>query len=182
MRIKAIETMYKGYRFRSKLEAKWAVFFDALGIEWEYEPQGFEMSDETRYLPDFRVMGTWCEVKFQGGDFSKAIQFAAENECRMWICEGLPDYAIYKTIFLDHEPECVVPRWDQAQRGDRLFYEVPCELPCGRPCRLGRDIHPIRIPKEHFSNGSHIFPNAVRAVRAARFEHGETPWGRRRYE
>ncbi len=35
--IKAIETVYKGYRFRSRLEARWAVFFDSLGIIWEYE-------------------------------------------------------------------------------------------------------------------------------------------------
>lgn len=30
--MKAIETRYKGYRFRSRLEARWAVFFDALGL------------------------------------------------------------------------------------------------------------------------------------------------------
>ena len=41
--IKAIETVYKGYKFRSRLEARWAVFFDALGVEWEYEPEGFEL-------------------------------------------------------------------------------------------------------------------------------------------
>lgn len=40
--IKAIETKYKGYRFRSRLEARWAVFFDALGVRWEYEIEGFE--------------------------------------------------------------------------------------------------------------------------------------------
>jgi hypothetical protein len=28
MSAKAIETHYKGYRFRSRLEARWAVFFD----------------------------------------------------------------------------------------------------------------------------------------------------------
>lgn len=28
--VKAIDTVYKGYRFRSRLEARWAVFFDAL--------------------------------------------------------------------------------------------------------------------------------------------------------
>lgn len=50
---KAIETEYNGYRFRSKLEARWAVLFDALNIEYEYEPEGFELSDGTRYLPDF---------------------------------------------------------------------------------------------------------------------------------
>ena len=51
--IKPIETEYKGYRFRSRLEARWAVFFDAIGAEWEYEPDGFILSDGTKYLPDF---------------------------------------------------------------------------------------------------------------------------------
>ena len=52
--IKAIETRYKGYRFRSRLEARWAVFFDALGLEWQYEAQGFE-ADGKGYLPDFEI-------------------------------------------------------------------------------------------------------------------------------
>jgi hypothetical protein len=43
--IKAIETRYKGYRFRSRLEARWAVFFDALGVEWEYEKEGFDLGE-----------------------------------------------------------------------------------------------------------------------------------------
>ena len=51
--MKAIETIYNGYRFRSRLEARWAVFFDALGIKYEYEPEGFEFQDGTMYLPDF---------------------------------------------------------------------------------------------------------------------------------
>jgi nucleoside 2-deoxyribosyltransferase len=53
--IKAIQTVYKGYKFRSRLEARWAVFFDALGLEWEYEPEGFDLGDGVWYLPDFRV-------------------------------------------------------------------------------------------------------------------------------
>lgn len=66
---KAIETVYKGYRFRSRLEARWAVFFDAVGIEWLYEPEGFEKriggDNFARYLPDFYLpeSGTWVEVK-----------------------------------------------------------------------------------------------------------------------
>ena len=51
----AIETEYNGYKFRSRLEARWAVFFDAMGIEYEYEPEGYEFEDGTRYLPDFRI-------------------------------------------------------------------------------------------------------------------------------
>lgn len=30
--IKAIETEYDGHRFRSRLEARWAVFFNAVGL------------------------------------------------------------------------------------------------------------------------------------------------------
>lgn len=63
--IKAIQTEYKGYKFRSRLEARWAVFFDAAGIKWEYEPQGFECEDGTRYLPDFYLpdYDWYAEVK-----------------------------------------------------------------------------------------------------------------------
>ena len=48
-----IQTEYKGILFRSRLEARWAVFFDSCGADWEYEPQGYECEDGTRYLPDF---------------------------------------------------------------------------------------------------------------------------------
>lgn len=63
--IKAIETEYNGYRFRSRLEARWAVFFDQAGITYEYEPEGFELEDGTRYLPDFYLpeLDTHVEVK-----------------------------------------------------------------------------------------------------------------------
>lgn len=50
--IKAIETEYKGYKFRSRLEARWAVFFDATGIQYEYEVEGFKKGTAC-YLPDF---------------------------------------------------------------------------------------------------------------------------------
>lgn len=67
--IKPIETFYNGYRFRSRLEARWAVFFDAMGIEYLYEYEGFERSfdDGTiiRYLPDFYLPNyqMFAEVK-----------------------------------------------------------------------------------------------------------------------
>lgn len=43
--MKAIQTEYKGYLFRSRLEARWAVFFDACGIAWEYEPEGYDLGN-----------------------------------------------------------------------------------------------------------------------------------------
>lgn len=38
--IKASQPSYSGYKFRSRLEARWAVFFTALGLQWVYEPEG----------------------------------------------------------------------------------------------------------------------------------------------
>ena len=69
--IKPIETEYKGYRFRSRLEARWAVAFDAMGIKWEYEPEGYDLGGGVYYLPDFYLpevrtrcgTGLWVEVK-----------------------------------------------------------------------------------------------------------------------
>jgi hypothetical protein len=52
--IKAIETIYKGYRFRSRTEARWAVYFDEYGTKWQYEVQGFQLPSGW-YLPDFYV-------------------------------------------------------------------------------------------------------------------------------
>ena len=62
--IAPIETTYRGYRFRSRLEARWAVFFDAAGIAWEYEPDGYRL-DSRSYLPDFWLsqLEAFVEIK-----------------------------------------------------------------------------------------------------------------------
>lgn len=66
--VTAIETHYGGYRFRSRLEARWAVFFDTLGLRWGYEIEGFRIPTRigtVNYLPDFYLpnSGQWVEVK-----------------------------------------------------------------------------------------------------------------------
>lgn len=63
--MKALETIYRGYRFRSRLEARWAVFFDTLGVRYDYEPEGFDLGDGLCYLPDFWLSSVrmWAEVK-----------------------------------------------------------------------------------------------------------------------
>ena len=62
---KAIETRYRGRTFRSRLEAKWAVFMDEMGVKWEYEPEGFTDERGGRYLPDFFLpdLGCFLEIK-----------------------------------------------------------------------------------------------------------------------
>lgn len=63
--IKPIETHYAGCRFRSRLEARWAVFFDNLGIRWEYEPQGYVVKGKP-YLPDFVLPDLKTSVEVKG--------------------------------------------------------------------------------------------------------------------
>lgn len=43
-----IPTAYAGVNFRSRLEARWACFFDNVGWDWAYEP--FDLDG---YIPDF---------------------------------------------------------------------------------------------------------------------------------
>jgi hypothetical protein len=49
-KIAAHPTMYGGVQFRSRLEARWAAFFDLLDWSWEYEPL-----DLKGWVPDFRL-------------------------------------------------------------------------------------------------------------------------------
>ncbi|MER7166796.1 hypothetical protein ABT336_12130 [Micromonospora sp. NPDC000207] len=63
-----IETRYAGCRFRSRLEARWAVWFDHLGINWQYETETYLVGpkgSQRGYLPDFYLprRALWVEVK-----------------------------------------------------------------------------------------------------------------------
>ena len=108
MHARAIETRYKGYRFRSRLEARWAVFFDALGLKWEYEPEGFELEGGARYLPDFRVEypgrgpseihHEWFECKgdlrtVTHNEWAKMIEFGKAKG--LVVLDGTPDSRMY---------------------------------------------------------------------------------------
>ena len=100
--MKAIETEYAGVRFRSRLEARWAVFFDTVGIQWEYEPEAFRLSDGSGYLPDFRLLEPSCiqgmpfftEVKPEGDAFVKARQASREMGREFILLAGPPTEGI----------------------------------------------------------------------------------------
>lgn len=61
----ALPTAYGGATFRSRLEARWVVFFDALGVEWRYEPRSFTFPTGLMYLPDFYLPGLHCWVEIK---------------------------------------------------------------------------------------------------------------------
>lgn len=95
-KIKPIETEYNGYRFRSRLEARWAVFFDALNIKYEYEPEGFELQNGEKYLPDFYLpdLKYYAEVKGYNEhlikDLEKVITFVDEAKTAVIILSNIP--------------------------------------------------------------------------------------------
>lgn len=92
--LKAIETVYHGHRFRSRLEARWAVFLDQAGVKWEYEGQGYDL-DGLWYLPDFYLpdLSAWMEVKgppvVQGDEgWTKAEALARASGQRVFLFAG----------------------------------------------------------------------------------------------
>lgn len=84
----ALPTYYEGHIFRSRTEARWAVFLDAIGVPWEYEREGFDI-DGVRYLPDFRLptLGAFLEVK-------GAYPTPSEREKCSWLAEATKDVAL----------------------------------------------------------------------------------------
>ena len=72
----AIQTQYHGYLFRSRLEARWAVFFDACGVKYEYEPEGYDLGGGLMYLPDFLLHGV---AGRDGGDLFVEVKGAMND-------------------------------------------------------------------------------------------------------
>lgn len=80
--LSGIPTKYRGVVFRSRLEAKWAAFFDLLDIPWNYEPY-----DLPGWIPDFSIgcEGLLVEVKpftntHQWNEEVQTIHRAVRNE------------------------------------------------------------------------------------------------------
>jgi hypothetical protein len=178
-KIKAIETIYNGYRFRSRLEARWAVFFDALGIKYEYEKEGFELENGEWYLPDFWLpeYRVWAEIKGETPSEQEIYKMREVTEKTVsngsFLGIGLPGdcFGINKdSNFNNHILECKVCGKfaiiekvlivNKITKQWRIEYRGLC------PCKHN--------PKD-FKENSKIVKNAFLAAKQARFEHGEKP-------
>lgn len=194
--MKAIETHYKGYRFRSRLEARWAVFFDVLGLRWEYEPEGFVLPSGRRYLPDFRVYlsrgPTWLEIKptpdnYQGetwwtpdtpeGEFFAGIHWPKDGSER-----GLGG-VVYGSPGVE---EALDRYWPYVIcESETCYYFCECEfcrsIDIQYEGRADRNAHTDTCPRRspEFDKGYSMrtarLLSAYAAAKTARFEHGETP-------
>ncbi len=95
--LKAIDTYWDGLMFRSRLEARWAVFYDHLGIKYEYEKEGYDLGGGIWYLPDFwlPIQNCFVEVKPVWPIPGCLERIKAE---RLAIASGLPVAIAYGNI------------------------------------------------------------------------------------
>jgi hypothetical protein len=167
--IKPIETKYKGYRFRSRLEARWAVFFDTLDIKWEYEPEGFDLEGVGYYLPDFYLpkFDVWAEVKpsdeFKTREESLKTTISVARRCvemlktthgNFMYLKGLPENKPYLISWL-------------SENG------IEDEMVCFHTHSTG-NLYSLRHGNPECCKWDDVELAAI-AARSARFEHGETP-------
>lgn len=197
-KVKAIETKAFGCRFRSRLEARWAVFFTELGCRWEYEPQGFMLEHSGAYLPDFFVYDfphypspIWVEVKQNDPSIEEVNKlrelccatghygyFAVESSIAYGFRQKSPFQRIIDT-FLDQEEENRFKiSWplNRCQVPHSTFYALGQER-----CFQGKEkveqlaFFTELLCKSFNEPPAADFYHAAVAARSARFEHGESP-------
>lgn len=92
-----IPTLYDGYRFRSKNEARWAAFYKKLGVPYRYEADRYPVNGST-YLIDFEFQEqeekgiTDCLVEIKPKEPTVEERSKAE-----WLAQtrGIPVYIFY---------------------------------------------------------------------------------------
>lgn len=90
------ETHYNGYKFRSSLIARWTVFFDSYGIEYEYVLDEIVLGNEKSYLPDFYIpsLELYVEVKpnksLNLSELKKIESFSLDWDNNLLLIMGIP--------------------------------------------------------------------------------------------
>lgn len=151
--MKAIETYYNGYHFRSRTEARWAVFFDALGWKWEYEKEGYNLPSGKKYLPDFYFpeADAFAEVKglpFTPEEESKCKElsmmpllspnFNEDGFHFVILLDGAPDEKAYRCYLMGEEscPVIFIPKGEKFHPFffnydfDRMYFDSTFEAIC----------------------------------------------------
>ncbi len=187
--MRAIETRYHRYRFRSRLEARWAVALDVLSLPWEYEKEGYNLGPAGSYLPDFWLPtvtlrsdprpGLWLEIKGQG-----------PTEVEAGRCEALARVTGYPVVLFVGLPGREWEPTDHTDSGYQYQYEAGT---VGGPfwwdnCMSFLQCHACRHVKVEYRESNYeecpkcgrtadgksaYLLAAYELARSARFEHGE---------
>lgn len=202
--IKPIETYYNGYRFRSRLEARWAVFFDALGVKYEYEPEGFQRNG-AYYLPDFLIhdvegehacswrQDIYVEVKGRPDEdsankvFNCSVGYYEDADAEygehggipVWVVGNIPDPENYiNDMSRQRREHCDKYRGTKNHCALCINDFGTLDGDCCFEFSIDFTDHLIFHGADSnygFGTWSEKISNAFRAARQARFEHGETP-------
>jgi hypothetical protein len=191
--ISPIETHYNGYRFRSRLEARWAIFFDKAGISYEYELEGFELRDYGYYLPDFWLpkFKCWVEIKpeYDDDETQKVMRCFADTIAPIILFRGTPSLSWNGTIYcLDltdssggsYENKIGFAFCHICKVATLSFSDNDRRLLGGGRELLNSDWSEWKTccdPEHRKSHTVHELADAIGASRAARFEHNEKKKG-----
>lgn len=138
--IQAIPTEFRGVRYRSRLEARWATAFHALGLRYEYELQGYNTS-AGYYLPDFWLpeWRMFAEVKpapFTREQKAKCAAVSHGTGFPFLLLPGSPDREWYEVIGADGRGQWL-DLWASVVEGAPV-------LTVTRPVALPTDHHKLR--------------------------------------
>ena len=161
------------------------MFFDELGLDWVYEPEGYHLHNGDLYLPDFyiRDIGMFVEIK---GDHPNKTEI---DRC-MWLADG-SGQAVFLAVGLPLENPGTLFCWDMTDSSGGS-YEGSASIVWPSGCvaevvshddsRVDRDRelflkffveNPVGARHQPF----HLMPHPQRsmadAAKSARFEHGE---------
>ncbi len=103
-KVQPLPATYNGVRYRSRLEARWAMFFYKMNIEALFEYEGFQLENGVCYLPDFWLprVQMWAEVKPiepTEEEYMKARLLTKLTGYPTLLLASRPDYRQYKIIF-----------------------------------------------------------------------------------
>jgi len=196
-KIKAIETAYRGYKFRSRLEARWAIFFDTLHLKWVYEEEGFDFIDTPvvycgdeilytgYYLPDFYFPDLNYYVEIKGStatqqEMYKCAALSHIKDCTVFIFDsgmflpgstGFDFDAPYSSRFQKGEFSDYPMMWMKCDKCGKIDIAFDGWVHYSTQCRCYDDNN---RKKTGGSNHIDICSAYVKAL-SARFEHGEQP-------
>ncbi len=172
--IKSIETKYNGYKFRSRLEARWDYYFDLMEIKYEHEPEGFDFENGSPfYIPDFYLpqVSMWAEVKpfeFDEDEINKVKNLVKGTKKPCLLLVGTPDIRVYQAVEI----------------GEHYYQDEPKEDFVTQSYAVCMDSHRYPETEKRFYSmpgsdegedlmievGCYKYPNIIEKVREFRFE------------
>lgn len=182
--MQALQTRHNQHLFRSRLEARWAVFFEALSIPYLYEPEGFDLEEAGRYLPDFFLpgipsrnwpvdqKGIWVEIKpyFPDKEYLKKLEALVEHTHHklLLLCGGVSAVREqglgFSEFWWDGDEEAGFVEWDDGMAWHKCYSCGQVKLDWGDQYEI------CGICGGHSDSQNPELLHAVTAARSMRFE------------